>query len=370
MQREWSISLHTWLHGSEEDLMVRLVLFDLDEHERDMVRGAFVPESDYEIDMHSEPLTNENASIAHDADGIGIFVTSHATREALNQMPNLKMIAAMSTGFDNIDVDACRERNIAVCNVPSYGANTVAEYAFGLILALARKFRPMFARTAQGDFSRTGLVGIDIAGKTLGLIGTGHIGSHLARMANGAGMNVIAYDPHPKSDLTRDYGIRYLDLDDVFRQADVISLHVPYVESTRHLVNAERLRLVKDTALLINTSRGGVVDTRALATSLNEGRLGGVALDTFEGEEVWIEEEFAEVGEPSAVELREALESFSILHSDRVILSPHNAFNTLEALERILVTSIENIKAFFVGDPQNIVAGTYSVLALAGGERT
>ena len=349
--------------------MTKLVFFGLDEHEQDVVRDAFARESGYDIELHSEPLTIENASLAGDADGIGVFVTSHVTREVLDRLPSLKMVAAVSTGFDNIDVDACRERNIAVCNVPHYGEATVAEFAFGLILALARKFRPTFARTARGDFSRTGLQGMDLNGKTLGLIGTGRIGSHLARIAHGAGMNVVAYDPHQKPALTEEYGVRYLSLDDIFRQADVISLHVPYTKDTHHLVNAERLHLTRDTTLLINTSRGGVVDTRAVATALNEGRLGGVALDTFEGEEVWIEEEFAGAGEPPAAELKEALESFAILHSDRAILSPHNAFNTREALERILATSIENIRAFFAGNPQNVVAGTYRVPVPAGGRK-
>ena len=187
--------------------MVKLVFFDLDAHEQDIVRDAFARESDYGIDLHDGPLTNENASLAHDADAIGIFVTSHVTREILDLLPNLKVIAAMSTGFDNIDADACRERNIAVCNVPFYGESTVAEFAFGLIFALARKFRPMFERTARGDFSRTGLVGMDLDGKTLGLIGTGHIGSHLARLAHAAGMKIVAYDPHPKPDLARDYAV-------------------------------------------------------------------------------------------------------------------------------------------------------------------
>ncbi len=350
--------------------MVNLVFFDLDAHEQNVVHEAFARESGYDIDLHSDPLTVENASLARDADAIGIFVTSHVTREILDRLPNLKMIAAMSTGFDQIDVDACRERKIAVCNVPSYGESTVAEFAFGLILALARKFRPTFGRTARGDFSRTGLMGMDLSGKTLGLIGTGHIGSHLARLAHAAGMNIVAYDPHPKPDLARDYAVRYIDLDDLLRRADVISLHVPYTEATHHLVNAERLRLVKKTAFLINTSRGGVVDTRAVAAALSEGRLGGVALDTFEGEEVWIKEEYAGVGEPAAAELQEALESFAILHSDRAILSPHNAFNTREALDRILATSIENIRAFFAGSPQNVVAETYRVaVAPIGGER-
>jgi len=343
--------------------MVKLVFFGLDEHEQDVIWKAFAGPSGYDLALYPEPLTIENVSVARDADGIGVFVLSHVTREVLDRLPNLKVIAAMSTGFDHIDVDACRERNIAVCNVPRYGDTTVAEFAFGLILALARRFRPTFARVDRGDFSRAGLAGMDLAGKTLGLIGTGRIGSHLARLAHAAEMKVIAYDLKPNPALTEEYGVRYMEIDDLLREADVISLHVPYTKATHHLIDAERLRLVKDTALLVNTSRGGVVDTRAVASALREGHLGGVALDTFEGEQVWIEEEFQGAGEASADELRDALESFALLHSDRVILTPHNAFNTRGAVERILATSVENVRAFFAGNPQNVVAGTYRVPA-------
>jgi len=341
--------------------MAKLVFFGLDEHEQDVIWKAFAGPSGYEIALHTEPLTIENVSLARDADGIGVFVLSRVTREVLDRMPGLRMIAAMSTGVDHIDVDACRERKIAVCNVPRYGDTTVAEFAFGLILALARRFRPTFARVDRGGFSRVGLQGTDLAGKTLGLIGTGRIGSHLARIARAAGMEVIAYDVKPNPTLTGEYGVRYMDLDNVLRQADIISLHVPYTEATHHLIDADRLRLVKPTALLVNTARGGVVDTRAVADALQEDRLAGVALDTFEGEEVWIEEEFQGADEASAEELRDALASFALLHSDRVIMTPHNAFNTREAVERILATSIENIRAFFAGHPQNVVAGTYRV---------
>lgn len=349
--------------------MVKLVFFGLDEHEQDVIWKAFAGPSGYEIALHTEPLTIENVSLARDADGIGVFVLSRVTREVLDRLPNLKVIAAMSTGFDHIDIDACRKKNIAVCNVPRYGDTTVAEFAFGLILALARRFRPTFARVDRGGFSRVGLQGTDLAGKTLGLIGTGRIGSHLARIARAAGMEVIAYDVKPNPALTGEYGVRYMDLDNVLRQADIISLHVPYTEATHHLIDADRLRLVKPTALLVNTARGGVVDTRAVADALQEDRLAGVALDTFEGEEVWIEEEFQGADEASAEELRDALASFALLHSDRVIMTPHNAFNTREAVERILATSIENIRAFFAGHPQNVVAGTYRVPAAppAGG---
>ena len=345
--------------------MTKLVFFGLDEHEKDVIGRAFAGPSGYDLALHAEPLTIENVSVARDADAIGVFVMSRVTREVLDRLPNLKMIAAMSTGFDHIDFVTCRERNIAVCNVPRYGDTTVAEFAFGLILALARKFRPTFERTDRGDFSRVGLQGMDLAGKTLGLIGTGRIGSHLARIAHAAEMKVIAYDLHPNPVLTEDYGVRYMDLDELLREADVISLHVPYTKTTHHLIDAERLRLVKDTALLVNTSRGGVVDTGAVADALREGRLGGVAFDTFEGEEVWIQEEFQGAGEASEDELRDALESFGLLHSDKAILTPHNAFNTRGAVERILDASIENIRAFFAGNPQNVVAGTYRVPAEA-----
>ena len=345
--------------------MTKLVFFGLDEHEKDVIGRAFAGEAGYEIALHTEPLTIENVSLAHGAEGIGVFVMSRVTREVIDRLPNLKMVAAMSTGFDHIDSVACREKNIAVCNVPHYGESTVAEFAFGLILALARKFRPTFERTDRGDFSRVGLQGMDLAGKTLGLIGTGRIGSHLARIAHAAEMEVIAYDLRPNPALTEEYGVRYMNLDDVLRQADVISLHVPYTKATHHLINAERLRLVKNTVLLVNTSRGGVVDTEAVADALREGRLGGVAFDTFEGEEVWIQEEFQGAGEASEDELRDALESFGLLHSDKAILTPHNAFNTREAVDRILDASIENIRAFFAGNPQNVVAGTYRVPAEA-----
>lgn len=345
--------------------MTKLVFFGLDEHEQEITREAFADPGGYEIALHADPLTIENVSLARDAEGVGIFVMSRVTREILDRLANLRMIAAMSTGFDHIDFATCRERNIAVCNVPHYGETTVAEFAFGLILALARRFRPTFERVGRGDFSRVGLQGTDLAEKTLGLIGTGRIGSHLARIAHGAGMKVIAYDFHPNPALTEEYGVRYLSLDELLREADVISLHVPYTKATHHLIDAERLRLVKSSAFLVNTARGGVVDTRAVADALREGRLGGVALDTFEGEEIWIEEEFTGAEEASGEELRDALASFSLLHSDKVILLPHNAFNTREAVDRILVTSIENIRAFFAGNPQNIVTGTYRMPAEA-----
>jgi D-lactate dehydrogenase len=335
--------------------MTKVAFFNVDEKEQAVLSKEFAGEKTFELRFNQKSLDKHTACIAKEAGGIGIFIQSKITQEVLDHLPTVKVIATMSTGFDHIDLTACKARNITVSNVPSYGDNTVAEYAFGLILALARKFKSTFDRIERGFFSRTGLIGIDIKGKTLGLIGTGRIGSHMARLGWAFGMKVIAYDVRSDVALKEKYGVQFMSLEEVLEQADVISLHVPYLPSTHHLINAERLRLLKPTALLINTSRGKVVDTKAVAAALREDRLGGVALDTFEGEDIWIEEEFLKHDDLPAIALREAMESFSIMRSERAILTPHNAFNTKEALERILIASAENLKTYFSGYPQNVV---------------
>ena len=335
--------------------MTKVAFFNVDEKEQAVLSKEFTGAEPFELRFSEKSLDKHTACIAKEAVAIGIFIQSKISSEVLQHLPKVKIIAAMSTGFDHIDLNACKARGITVCNVSSYGDNTVAEYAFCLILALARKFKPTLERVEKGFFSRTGLIGTDIKGKTLGLIGTGRIGSYMARLGTAFGMKTIAYDVRPDDMLKEKYGVEFMNLDEVLEQADVISLHVPYLKSTHHLINEERLRLLKPTALLINTSRGKVVDTKAVALALRDNRLGGVALDTFEGENVWIEEEFLKHDDLPAVALREAMESFSIMRSERAILTPHTAFNTNEALERILRTSAENIKAFFTGRPQNIV---------------
>jgi D-lactate dehydrogenase len=203
-------------------------------------------------------------------------------------------------------------------------------------------------------------VGKDIKGKTLGLVGMGRIGSHMARLGCAYRMKVIAHDPHPRIDLLEGCRVAFKPVDMVLSEADVISLHVPYNASTHHMINEERLRLFKPSAVLINTSRGKVVDTKALSDALREGRLAGAALDTFEGKEmeILIEEEMFRRDDLTATALRHAWDEFTIMQSEQVILTPYNAFNTEEALERILTTTAENIKAYFNGHPQNVVTGS------------
>jgi D-lactate dehydrogenase len=337
--------------------MVKLAFFDVDETEQAVLSRAFAEEKTFKLSFYQKSLDTHNAPIAKYVDGIEIFIQSRITKDVLDLLPEVKVIDTMSSGFDHIDLETCQVRNITVCNVPSYGDNTVAEYAFSLIMALARKLKPTIEQTARGFFSRTGLMGIDLKGKTLGVIGTGNIGVHMARFGWAFGMKVIAYDVKPNEEIIDRYDVMFVRLEELLQQADIMSLHIPYNASTHHLINAERLRLFKPTALLVNTSRGQVVDTNAVAVALREGRVGGVALDTFEGEEVWIEEEFLKRDDLAAITLREAMQSFAIMRSERAIITPHNAFNTKEALERILLTSAENIIAYFNGHPQNVITG-------------
>ncbi|MBI5404868.1 MAG: hydroxyacid dehydrogenase, partial [Candidatus Kerfeldbacteria bacterium] len=196
------------------------------------------------------------------------FIYTKITAAALERMPKLKFIATRSTGFDHIDLEACRQRGIKVANVPSYGENTVAEQAFALLLALTRKIVPSVEQTRRNDFSVDELQGVDLAKKTIGVIGTGRIGQHAIRMAKGFGMDVLAYDPFPKPELATEIGFTYADLDELLAKSDMVTLHAPATKETFHLLDERRLRLMKPTAFLINTARGSLIDTQALARVL------------------------------------------------------------------------------------------------------
>lgn len=312
---------------------------------------------DAEVKFLNEELDNTNVKNFSNAEIISVFIYSKITKDVIDSMPNLKYIVTRSSGFDHIDVEYAKKKGIKVSNVPGYGNNTVAEYTFGLILALARKFKTMILNIERGDFSRQGLMGIDIMGKTIGIIGTGRIGSYVAKIAHGFGMNILAYDRSKKQNLIEQYGVKYVGLEELLSNSDIVTLHVPYTKSTHHLINRFNIKLMKLDAMLINTSRGPVIETEAIIEALREGRLsGGVALDTFEAEDVIIEEEFLKKEHLPAIKLKKALEAYYVLRQENVIVSPHNAYNTKDALQRILDITVDNIESFLKGNPENIVA--------------
>ena len=308
------------------------------------------------VKFTKEPLDDTNVDLYKDTEVAIVFIYSKLTKEVIDKMENLKLIITRSTGYDHIDVEHANKKGITVCNVPGYGNNTVAEYTFGLILALARKFKPMIERTSKGIFSRDGLTGIDLMGKTIGVIGAGRIGKHVIRIAHGFGMKILVYDKVKDNELIEKYGVEYVGLEDLLRSSDIVTLHVPYTPATHHLINRFNIKLMKLDAMLINTSRGPVVEIEAIVQALKEGRLaGGVGLDTFEAEDVWIEEEYLKRDDIPAIKLKKALETFYVLHSENVIVSPHNAYNTKDALYRILDIALDNLKSFMEGSPKNTV---------------
>ena len=294
-----------------------------------------------------------------DVDAVSVFVDSSIDNVVISALPNLKFIATRSTGYDHIDLAAAKEREIAVSNVPAYGANTVAEHAFGLLLALSKRIYDGYEQVREtGKFDPHKLRGFDLKGKTLGIVGTGRIGQHSAHIGKGFGMNVIAHDPYPNEKFAKEAGVTYRSLPELLAESDVVTLHVPYLDSTHHLINKETVQHMKEGAVLINTSRGAVVETAALLEALRSGKLYGAGLDVLEEEGVIKDElNFLVSGDPVEHNLKTVLSNHVLIDLPNVIVTPHSAFNTKEALERILNTTIENIVAFVKEAPENIVSG-------------
>ncbi len=329
--------------------MVNIVFFESEAWERPLLKKAFPK---HKLKFVSSPLTARNAAKYKKADIISVFIYSRATKEALDLLPNLKMIATRSTGFDHIDKAECKKRGIVVSTVPFYGENTVAEHTFALILSLSRKVVDSVNATRQGDFDAEGYTGFDLKGKTLGVVGTGHIGQHVIRMAKGFEMNVIAFDVYKDMKAAKKLGFTYATLPTVFKKSDIISLHAPHNDKTHHLINRKNFKTIKKGALIINTARGGLIETEALYRGIKSGHLGGAGLDVLE-EEGLIKEEKQLLSKLHDSQILTLLQDHWLMDQENVIVTPHNAFNSVEALQRILDTTIDNMSAFLKKKPIN-----------------
>jgi len=290
---------------------------------------------------------------------LSTFINSKVDKHVIDSLPNLKFIATRSTGFDHIDTDYARSKGIGVSNVPTYGENTVAEHTFALILSLARSLKKSYFRTKEGDFSIRDLMGFDLRGRTIGVIGTGHIGLRVIKMAVGFSMKVLAYDLKENAFLSEVLGFKYVGLETLLRESDVITLHAPYNKKTHHMINEKNIELIKKGAILVNTARGGLVDTNALIKALDKKILSGVGLDVLEGEDIILEEKQLlmrrkkDLYHPEKLQL--TLKNCFLLQRENVIFTPHIGFYSREALKRILDTTIDNIRFFLKGSPVNTV---------------
>lgn len=311
----------------------------------------------HELYFSREKIDEMNPPAVKDFNVISVFVNSKIDKAVLNYLPNLKCISTRSTGYDHIDLEAAKERAVAVVYVPGYGDNTVAEFAFGLILNLTRKiYQGIDQLKETGSFSLAGLRGVDLKDKAIGVIGTGRIGKEMIKIAKGFGMKILAFDPYPDDKFAESVVFSYTSLENLLGSSDIISLHCPYNKNTHHAINSRNIGLIKRGAYLINTARGGLVETEALVAALEQGILAGAALDVLEEEgETKDELTFLAKGHPKEEDLRTILENHVLMKMPNVLITPHNAFNSEEALKRILNVTIENIKGFIAGTPVNIV---------------
>lgn len=290
-------------------------------------------------------LTKKDIPRIKDVEFLATHVYSDCSAEVLSQLPKLKYIPTMTTGFDHIDLDYCKKKGIVVMNVPIYGENTVAEFTFALILMLTRKMYQSIKRVKEeNEFLCTSLTGTDLMGKTIGVVGTGSIGGHVIRIAHGFDMKILAYCHNPQKDLTKLYEVEYVDFATLLKKSDIVSLHVPYTLENNHLMNQKTFSLMKRGAFFINTARGGLVDTDALYRALKSKHLAGAGLDVLEMEcEVKEEKQLLSKHFPATCNLKTILENHQLMKMDNVLVTPHNAWHTKEALIRILDVTLENI---------------------------
>lgn len=299
-----------------------------------------------------QPLSNKTVSKANQANIVAVFIYSKIDENLMCELPNVEMIATTSTGYDHINQSVIDSTTI--CNVPGYGQNTVAEHTFALLLAVARKLLTAEQKAQRGNVIHSQLTGIDLKDKTIGVVGTGNIGSHVIKIAHGFGMNIIAYDTHTNTKLAKQYGFKYASFNQLLKQSDVITFHAPLLASTKHMLNMSNIENIKPGAIVINTARGGLIETKALWTALKKKILSGAGLDVFEEECLFSKkQQNLHKKYPRLCSKRLLGLQHKIMKLPNVVITPHNAFNTKAALKRILDITVENIKAFLKNKPIN-----------------
>ncbi|AWL06833.1 2-hydroxyacid dehydrogenase [Massilia oculi] len=298
----------------------------------------------HELRFLEDRLSRETAMLARGCEAVCVFVNDTVDAEVLGILAGqgVRLVATRSTGYNHIDAHAARDLGIAVVRVTDYSPNSVAEFAVGLLLAVNRKIARASVRTREGNFDLDGLMGFDLHGKTVGVIGTGKIGTIFARIMAGFGCTLVGYDRYPTPAFEA-LGGRYIGVDELLACSDVVSLHCPLLEETHHIVNAAALARVKRGCMLVNTSRGGLVDTEAAVQALKSGQLGGLAIDVYEQEASLFFQDLS-----STIITDDVIQR--LVSFPNVIVTGHQAFFTVEAIGQIMRTTIDSIGAFERGE--------------------
>ncbi len=328
---------------------MRIVFFSAQPHDKSFFEKH---NKDFgcELVFHEAQLDEQTSALAQGAEAVCIFVNDVANRQALVQLAagGAKIIALRCAGFNNVDLAAARDLNISVVRVPAYSPHAVAEHAVALLLTLNRKTHKAYNRVREQNFSLNGLLGFDLAGKTIGVVGTGNIGQVFCRIMLGFGCRVLAFDLAEDRDLVKE-GVVYKPLLEILPQSDVLSLHCPLTDGTMHLINDQTIGEMKDGVFIINTSRGGLIDTGAVIRGLKSRKVGALGIDVYEQEEKLFFHDLS--GMILEDDLIARLATFP-----NVLITAHQGFFTTEALDQIAHTTLSNIRAWADGKPQNAVA--------------
>ncbi|WP_047288474.1 2-hydroxyacid dehydrogenase [Pseudomonas protegens] len=329
---------------------MRTILFSSQNYDRESFLDAQLP-AGIELQFQAARLSLDTAALAERHEVVCAFINDDLSAPVLEQLAagGTRLIALRSAGYNHVDLPAAQRLGLDVVRVPAYSPHAVAEHAVALILALNRRLHRAYNRTREGDFTLHGLTGFDLVGKTVGIVGTGQIGATFARIMAGFGCQLLAYDPFPNPAVEA-LGARYLDLPELLAQSQIISLHCPLTEASRYLINQQSLAHMQPGAMLINTGRGGLVDTPALIEALKSGQLGYLGLDVYEEEAQLFFEDRSDLPLQDDVLAR-------LLTFPNVIVTAHQAFLTREALAAIAETTLHNIASWAAGQPQNRVHG-------------
>ena len=302
-----------------------------------------------EIKYYEPNLNQDTVSLAKGFDAVCVFVNDTVDAVVVDRLYEMgvKAIVLRCAGFNNVDIKAC-EGKLRVFRVPAYSPHAVAEHAMALLLTINRRTHKAYIRTREFNFSLQGLAGFDLYGKTVGIIGTGKIGRVFADICKGFGMNVLAYDKFPAANS----GLNYVELPELFEKSDIISLHCPLTEETRHIINAESIAMMKKGVTIINTSRGALVNTEDLITGIKDRKVGAACLDVYEEEgDLFYEDYSGHIVEDDKL--------VRLIAMPNVIVTSHQAFLTNEALDNIAATTVNNLTRFFSGDPDTTTEVCY-----------
>ncbi len=321
-----------------------ILFLDTEDADRPLVR-QHVPHAHFaDADLRDAELV----AACKDADIISIFITTPFPRSVIDKLPKLKLLCTRSVGYDHIDTDACREKNITVCNVPDYGSHVIAEHVFALLLSALRHIREGEERVESGTFDYHGLRGMALKGKTIGILGTGKIGRRVAKIAHGYEMRILATDQCRTVDLETELGVRYVSFEDLLGQSDILTLHVPATPETEHLLDGAAFARMKNGVVLVNTARGSLIDSQALLKALNAGKVSHALLDVLEHEQNFEENK-------------------ALITHPHVVTTPHIAFYADDSLKSMYEDCFRSIRQWMAGtEPEHRIRPVSVVCDLPG----